>query len=62
MTNNWLQLLFLNTSNAIVRSTYDSPYDTYESDADLSHLIGNAAQGEFLQLHFFLQAQLELQE
>jgi len=22
------------------RSTYDSPYDTYESDADLSHLIG----------------------
>ena len=44
------------------RSTYDSPYDTYESDADLSHLIGNAAQGQFSQLHFFLQAQLELQE
>ena len=62
MTNNWLRLLILNTSNAIFRSAYDTPYDTYESDADLSHLIGNAAEGEFLQLHFFLQAQPELQE
>ena len=49
-------------ADAIFRSTYDTPYDTYESDADLSHLIGNAAQGEFIQLHFFLQAQPELQE
>ena len=45
----------------MLRSTYDSPYNTYESDADLSHLIGNISYLKTVHTLSY-QAQLELQE
>ena len=40
-TSSRLSRLKSSRIDSMLRPTYDSPYNTYESDADLSHLIGN---------------------